>query len=250
VSGVSTIVFGVRWWALATAVIGAAASDGSEAAAVEAEVSDLCMRQAEQVERSEGIPRGLLQAIALVETGRSGQVGELKDPWPWTVSAGASGRYLLTKAAAIDVVRQLRAEGVTSIDVGCMQINLRYHGDAFSSVGDALDPARNVAYAASFLRQLAEETGSWRLAAGYYHSHDPSRAADYLEKLDRIWQDLTPSQDNQLEAGRARALRPADVRELRRIVEDIRSAIIQLRGAVPRSDATPAESFSRSVASD
>ncbi|MDZ7712446.1 MAG: hypothetical protein U5L06_04740 [Rhodovibrio sp.] len=69
--------------------------------------------------------------------------------------AEGRGRYLPSKAAAIAEVRDLQARGVSNIDVGCMQVNLHWHGDAFESLEQAFDPAYNVAYAAAFLLDLA-----------------------------------------------------------------------------------------------
>ncbi|MEY8882549.1 hypothetical protein [Donghicola sp. XS_ASV15] len=48
------------------------------------------------------------------------------------------------------------AGGTTSIDVGCMQVNYRWHGEGFSSLEDMFDPAANTAYAAEFLTRLKE----------------------------------------------------------------------------------------------
>lgn len=64
-----------------------------------------------------------------------------------------------------------------------MQINLAYHGDAFDSVEDALDPETNVAYGAKFLRNLYDQKGDWIKAAMAYHSSVPSKAQRYKRKL-------------------------------------------------------------------
>jgi hypothetical protein len=108
------------------------------------------------------------------------------------------------------LIQRIQEEGRTSIDVGCMQINLQFHGHAFRSVREVLDPASNVAYAASFLQKLMSETGSWRSAAGYYHSRDPKRAARYLEKLGRMWQDAKPSRPGLPAAAERRAFHLAE----------------------------------------
>ena len=54
-------------------------------------------------------------------------------------------------------VRKLQRRGVRNIDVGCMQVNLRYHPKAFKSLGQAFDPRANAAYAAGFLRKLRDK---------------------------------------------------------------------------------------------
>jgi hypothetical protein len=84
-------------------------------------------------------------------------------------------------------VHELRSQGRSNIDVGCMQINLGYHGDAFASVADALEPAANVAYGAQFLKKLREETRSWARATAHYHSRHPQRGQAYREKVYRFW---------------------------------------------------------------
>ena len=40
-------------------------------------------------------------------------------------------RFFSSKAAAITAVRKLQADGVRNIDVGCMQVNLKYHPKVF-----------------------------------------------------------------------------------------------------------------------
>jgi hypothetical protein len=104
--------------------------------------------------------------------------------------AEGDGRFLASKAEAIAVVRALQARGVTNIDVGCMQINLQHHPDAFASLEEAFDPAANTAYAARFLKSLWEAAGSWPLAAAHYHSRTPERANAYSEKIRRLWASL------------------------------------------------------------
>lgn len=128
-------------------------------------------------------PGDLLISIALVESGRYDRTQGLKVPWPWTVTAAGRGRFFATKAAAAAKIRSLRAAGIESIDVGCMQVNLHYHAQAFDTVEDALDPTQNVAYAASFLTDLALRTGSWFAAVGRYHSGTAEHAKRYRTKV-------------------------------------------------------------------
>ncbi len=156
-------------------------------AAARSDPADLCTLYIARVERSERLPPGLLHAIALVETGRWRADGRGTRPWPWTVTSAEQSYYLPTIEAALRTVRQLQADGRTNIDVGCMQINLRHHGDALKSPDAALHPATNVAYAAAFLKELEAETKSWRLAVGYYHSRNPKAAAAYYAKVSRLW---------------------------------------------------------------
>jgi hypothetical protein len=134
-----------------------------------------------------GLPAHLLGALAKVESGRWHAGSKARLAWPWTVMAEGRGRYLPTKAAAIAEVRRLQARGVTNIDVGCMQVNLHWHGEAFDSLGQAFDPAHNVAYAAAFLLDLRSSENSWTKAIGVYHSRTPKFSGPYRSKVFRHW---------------------------------------------------------------
>ncbi len=151
----------------------------------------VCESETARHERSEGIPASLLTAIALAETGRWDDRRRASFAWPWTVTARGKGQYFPTKARAIAEVERLQAEGVRNIDVGCMQINLYYHGEAFLSLEEALDPATNVAYAAEFLKQLRNDAASWTDAAARYHSATPEFGRRYREKVVALWNGLT-----------------------------------------------------------
>ena len=150
-------------------------------------VDGVCAALARQVERAHGIPPGLVEAVALAESGRWFAEEGTTRPWPWTVTSGPDSFFFPSKPEALRKVEQLRSEGRSNIDVGCMQINLGYHGHAFASVAEALEPAANVAYAAQFLRQLREETRSWARATARYHSRHPERGHAYREKVYRFW---------------------------------------------------------------
>ena len=142
----------------------------ANAATIKSGTSDLCLKAAKPVAKRLNIPSGLLQAISLKETGRWDQKRGMSYPWPWTVTAGGKGVYFATKKEAIDKVQALRKKGVRNIDVGCMQINLFYHPNAFDNLDQAFDPLTNTRYAADFLTNLYKNNGSWNLAIERYHS--------------------------------------------------------------------------------
>ena len=147
----------------------------------------LCKQTIAAEERRSRVPTHLLAAIAMNESGRTHPDLKKRLPWPWTVMAEGQGRYLPSKAAAIAEVEGLRARGVRNIDVGCMQINLHHHARAFDSLEEAFDPASNVAYAARFLTDLFEQTGSWAEAAGRYHSATPEFKEPYQQRVMTTW---------------------------------------------------------------
>jgi len=137
-------------------------------------------------ERGARLPPQLLGAIGIVESGRPDAKGTAR-PWPWTVNAENTGAFYDTKEAAIAAVQALQARGVRSIDVGCMQVNLMHHPDAFASLEEAFDPRANVAYAARFLQGLFAQLATWPRAAAAYHSQTPDIGADYERRVMAIW---------------------------------------------------------------
>ena len=152
-----------------------------------AEPGRLCRAAIQAAERAAGIPAHLLTAIGRVESGRRDPETGAFHPWPWTINAEGRGQFFPTKAAAIAEVRALQARGVRSIDVGCMQVNLRHHPDAFPDLDAAFDPATNATYAARFLTELRARRGDWQAAAAAYHSHTPDFAAPYQARVLAAW---------------------------------------------------------------
>lgn len=150
--------------------------------------ANICHSASRALERANSIPTDLLTAISLAETGRWNPKKKEMFAWPWTVTSGKSGTYYPSKGEAIAAVKRLGAAGVTNIDVGCMQINLNYHPNAFKSIDEAFDPKTNIGYASKFLGELHKLTGSWTQAAANYHSINPELNIPYMEKVTRLWQ--------------------------------------------------------------
>jgi hypothetical protein len=142
-----------------------------------------CAAAIATAQRSADIPVGLLTAIARVESGRIDPLSGVLRPWPWTIDADGTGYFFATKAAAVAAAAQFQAQGVPSIDVGCMQINLLDHPAAFASLAQAFDPLANALYAARFLRKLFRATGDWSAAVAAYHSQTRAVGAAYARKV-------------------------------------------------------------------
>lgn len=160
--------------------------------AAHAELPELCRPAISSTERASGVPDRLMQAIAVMESGRRDQGGPVT-AWPWTINVEGVGEVFDTKQQAIAAVTAHRARGARSIDVGCMQVNLMHHPDAFATLDEAFDPAANARYAAHFLQQLLAQTGSWPLAVAGYHSLTPEIGGDYAKKVLAIWARPSPS---------------------------------------------------------
>jgi hypothetical protein len=149
----------------------------------------LCAEAIRAAESASTAPRGLLGAVALSESGRYDPDLRRAAPWPWTVNNEGDGRYFATKEAAIAHVESLRRAGRRNIDVGCMQINLLHHADAFASLEEAFDPLRNVAYGADFLSRLREATRSWDRAVERYHTAREDAGRAYRERVYGRWEE-------------------------------------------------------------
>ncbi len=142
-----------------------------------------CRRAILAAERGSGLPPGLLLAIALVETGRGDLRSGRFEPWPWSWNAEGEGHVEPTREAAVAAVSGLLARGQRSVDIGCMQVNLLYHPEAFRSVAEGFDPATNTRYAVRFLQELRARTGNWADSIAQYHSGDPERGAGYQRRV-------------------------------------------------------------------
>ncbi len=151
---------------------------------------DLCRAAARAAAERHGLPDGLLEAIALVETGTTR--GGARGPWPWTLNIEGEGRWFDSRAEARRAAEAAIRAGRTSTDIGCFQINWRWHGEAFESVDAVLEPALGADYAARFLKGLAAEAGDWMTAAGWYHSRTEAHATRYRALVARLFEGGAP----------------------------------------------------------
>ena len=158
--------------------------------AARAHAADLaCRTAAVAAERRYGLPPGLLLAIGKVESGETDPRTGTLEPWPWSTDWQGQSFSFPTKAATIAWVKALQAGEYPSVDVGCFQINLHYHPDAFGDLDEAFDPARNADAAARFLSQLHAQFGDWGQATGAYHSQTASLAAPYRRRVASVVDD-------------------------------------------------------------
>ncbi|MFT9425382.1 MAG: transglycosylase SLT domain-containing protein [Acetobacter syzygii] len=175
-------------WLLCATVLASAthAMLGAARAHAHSAEAGLCTEAIAQTERSLHIPDGFLSAMGRVESGRVESDGTVA-AWPWTVNAAGVGYHYNSRAEAVAAVESFRQQGIISIDVGCMQVNLQQHPDAFSSLDLAFDPLRNAMYAGNFLLQMYDKTGSWPRAAAAYHSQTPGIGTPYQWKVLEAW---------------------------------------------------------------
>ena len=159
----------------------------SSAGANDWDMARACSEAVSTAEPQAGIPNGLLGAISRVESGRRDPLSGRTVAWPWTVNAAGKGYFYPSKAEAIAAVEAFRSAGITSIDVGCMQVNLHHHPNAFRSLEEAFDPLTNVRYGASFLKNLFTQLHGWSAATAAYHSLTPALGTEYEEHVMGVW---------------------------------------------------------------
>lgn len=124
----------------------------------------VCEREMARAAGATGVPLGVLYSVALTESGRGG----LLQPYALNIDGVAYfGKSLKETIRAFELAKE---RGAKLIDVGCMQINHRFHGKHFSSLPDMMIPSRNVDYAARFLRELKSREGTWTKAVARYHA--------------------------------------------------------------------------------
>jgi soluble lytic murein transglycosylase-like protein len=134
--------------------------------------SGACEAEILAAARVHGVPPGILHSVGLTETGRKGSLH------PYALNIHGRTVFASSRQQAIEEFERARAEGKSLIDLGCMQINHRYHGAEFPSVQAMLDPRANVDYAARFLARLHARHETWTMAVARYHAgpdNDPAQ---------------------------------------------------------------------------
>ena len=149
----------------------------------------VCDAAAHSAAQASGVPIGILLSISRVETGRK-VAGEYA-PWPWAANVSGKGYFFEDAASAMEFAQGQLDAGNANFDVGCFQINLRWHARHFQSLEDAFDPEHNAAYAAQFLTELRQSEGSWAGAVAAYHSRTPDLAEGYLQKVKAVWSKIS-----------------------------------------------------------
>jgi len=146
--------------------------------------SQLCDQSIEIVAQNSFVPREIIYKIARLESGR--HVNGRHVSWPWSINNGGKGYFLKDSTTALSMLSSLVAQGKTNIDVGCMQLNIRWHAEFFDSLRQMINPSDNVRYAVRYLEQLYKETGSWEKAVKFYHSRNAKFNSVYYAKYKKI----------------------------------------------------------------
>ncbi|MFA9230385.1 MAG: transglycosylase SLT domain-containing protein [Microgenomates group bacterium] len=143
---------------------------------------EACFAAAKVAAAETSVPLRILTAVYSVETGaqREAQFSG----WPWSLNIAGVGHRFDTKEQAKAFVEAALNAGKRNIDIGCFQINIRWHSRNFRSLTEMFDPTINATYAARYLLDLFAQHGDWKIAVGAYHSNDPARAELYVQKVE------------------------------------------------------------------
>jgi len=128
-------------------------------------------------EEQYGIPSGLLEAIAFVESGINNHA----------INVDGKPVIATNNNEALKVIADAQENGIRNIDVGVMQLNYRFHSNAFANIQEMLNPKRNIEYAAEFLIRLKKQHGTWYAAICNYHSSKPDHQIKYSYKVVMRW---------------------------------------------------------------
>ena len=146
-----------------------------------------CQIYTEKYSKIYRLPNKLLTSISLVESGII--EGNTINSWPWALNVNGKSKYFDNKKDTLSFLKESLKKN-RNIDIGCMQINYKFHGHNFKTLDHILNPEENVKYAAQFLKKLFKRHKSWNEAISRYHSSEPARKKRYLTKVKNFWDNL------------------------------------------------------------
>lgn len=149
----------------------------------------LCLVSSSYYEKKYNIPKNLLRSISIVESGKWNREHKMTFAWPWIVGIDGKGEYFNTYSEAAVFLRKAIMRG-ENVDIGCHQINWKYHGHHFNKPEELLHPKINAAYAAHFLIEKFNSSKDWSKAVAHYHSHTPAFGNRYLKKVHTVLENM------------------------------------------------------------
>lgn len=124
-------------------------------------------------------------------------------PWPWSANLQGKSYYFKSEKALKDFINSLSSNEKENLDVGCMQLNYRYHGWKFKDVQEMTDPQRNMVLGTMYLyelylrekihqlsikqknpkKKMLNDLHIWAIAVGRYHSHRQNHGKKYVKAV-------------------------------------------------------------------
>ena len=132
------------------------------------------------VAEQRGLNPYILYAVALVESAKVSK--RMARPWPWALNRQGRPFIPSSLSEAKVILGGSLAKGVRSVDVGLMQVKVRWQGHRVGQPEDLLDPETNLRVGADVLAEaVASAPGNLVLGIGRYHAgfRDADRAYRY-----------------------------------------------------------------------
>ena len=189
-----------------------------EALADNIEKLKLCENTIESVELQTDIPKGLLLGIGKAEAIR--KINNKYIIWPWTANHAGKSLFFDNKEQMKNYVFKNLKRKDFNIDVGCMQINIKWHKNNFKKISDMFEVNPNISYAASFLKQLKNRHGSWDKAIKHYHSSDPKKNNPYLIKVKNFWKKAENTKIIKVETNKIESLKKTNETSLANLIRE------------------------------
>ena len=189
-----------------------------EALADYIDILKLCENTIESVELQTDIPKGLLLGIGKAEAIR--KINNKYIIWPWTINHAGKSLFFDNKEQMKNYVFKNLKRKDFNIDVGCMQINIKWHKNNFKKISDMFEVNPNISYAASFLKQLKNKHGSWDKAIKHYHSSDPKKNNPYLIKVKSFWKKAENTKKIKVETNKIESFKKINETSLANIIRE------------------------------
>ena len=140
----------------------------------------------ETIGADHGVDPLLLYAIAITESATGAGNGYI-GPSPYVFRTSGGPRFFKSKSVAETELSAV-LKTTQNVDVGMMQINLRYHPQ--SDPLNLLDPHHNLTVAAKYLKKTMASTDDPVIGVGRYHSWTKDLAKWYGERVWQIYRNL------------------------------------------------------------
>jgi len=88
-----------------------------------------------------------------------------------------------SSADAVQKIKTLAKAGVTNIDIGCAQVNYKWHKQNFASIAQMVDPVQNVSYATLLVESCKSKNNDWYYCIKKYHSHTEKLGKRYAASI-------------------------------------------------------------------
>jgi hypothetical protein len=137
-----------------------------------------------QIARRHRIDPYILYAVALTESRKNGEQNRVM-PWPWAINNAGNAFIPNSQQEAETLLNEMLDQGKRNIDVGIMQVNLRWHGHRVAKPEQLLIPSTNLEIGASLLSEAIQSVPD-NLAHGisrYYSWKNEPAAIQYGQKV-------------------------------------------------------------------